>query len=221
MKTTEITSMDMKTVLALNIHEVKNLMALLMLKLDAMNKENAEVGDARLLCHRVNDCMEQMLLLFELQSERLVTSMEAHSPSDFIEEFVQNAVTLAGSRIKIEMNIESAPAYWFFDRALIEMAMLNAVHNALRYANKSIVIGASLHNDELLLSIEDDGKGFPQAVIENPSELSANQRYEELGLGLFFAETIAKAHRNKARQGKLLLHNKRHGHGGVFTLHLP
>lgn len=221
MNSDNFTAIDLKTLLALNIHEIKNLMALLMLKLDAVKSENQEVGDARLLCHRVNDCMEQMLLLFNLQTERLAPSIEAHSPADFIEEFVQNAVVLAGGRIAIEMDVENAPGYWFFDRDLIEMAMLNAVHNALRYADKRIVIRAAMLNDELALIVEDDGEGFPQGILDNPARTIANQHYEELGLGLFFAEIIAKAHINKARQGKLLLHNKGENQGGVFTLQLP
>lgn len=212
---------DLKTVLALNIHEIKNLMALLMLKLDAIKSENREVGDARLLCHRVNDCMEQMLLLFNLQTERLTPSIEAHSPADFIEEFVQNAVVLAGEKIAIEMNVAAAPEYWFFDRDLIEMAMLNAVHNALRYADKRIIISAALQNGELALTVEDDGAGFPQAILDDPVGALVSQRYEEMGLGLFFAEIIAKAHVNKDRQGKLLLHNTGQNQGGVFTLQLP
>lgn len=212
---------DLKTVLALNIHEIKNLMALLMLKLDAIKSANNEVGDARMLCHRVNDCMEQMLLLFNLQTERLTPSIEAHSPASFIEEFVQNALVLAGGKIVIDMNVASAPEYWFFDRDLIEMAMLNAVHNALRYADKRIVISAVLRDDELVLMVEDDGVGFPQAVLDDPVGSLTNQHYEEMGLGLFFAEIIAKAHVNKDRQGKLLLHNTGQNRGGVFALQLP
>ncbi len=221
MSTDDIAAIDLKTVLALNIHEIKNLMALLMLKLDAIKSENGEVGDARLLCHRVNDCMEQMLLLFNLQTERLVPSIEAHSPSGFIEEFVQNAIGLAGDRFEIKMEVAHAPDYWFFDRDLIEMAMLNAVHNALRYAKTRIVIGAGLLDNQLMLSVEDDGDGFPQAILDDRVGAITNQRYEEMGLGLFFAEIIAKAHTNKDRQGKLLLHNKGENQGGVFTLQLP
>jgi len=217
----KVTAIDLKTLLALNIHEIKNLMALLMLRLDAIKSESIDVSDSRLLCHRVNDCMEQMLLLFNLQTERLAPSIEAHSPADFIEEFVQNAVVLAGGKIAIEMDVDNAPAYWFFDRDLIEMAMLNAVHNALRYANKRIVIRAALANEELALTVEDDGDGFPQAILDNPVGSVVNQHTDGMGLGLFLAEIIAKAHVNKARQGKLLLHNKGKNQGGVFTLRLP
>jgi K+-sensing histidine kinase KdpD len=221
MNSSNVSAIDLKTLLALNIHEIKNLMALLMLRLDAIKSENIDVSDSRLLCHRVNDCMERMLLLFNLQTERLSPSIEAHSPGDFIEEFVQNAIVLAAGKITIDMDVEQAPAYWFFDRDLVEMAMLNAMHNALRYAEKRIVIRATLDNDALLLSVEDDGNGFPQVILENPIGTLSEQHTDGMGLGLFLAEIIAKAHVNKARQGKLLLHNKDAGHGGVFALQLP
>ncbi|ARU31561.1 hypothetical protein CAP31_07575 [Sulfuriferula sp. AH1] len=221
MNTDNVSAIDLKMLFALNIHEIKNLMALLMLRLDAIKSENIDVSDSRLLCHRVNDCMEQMLMLFNLQAERLIPNIEAHSPADFIEEFVQNAAVLAGNRIAIEMDIENAPPYWFFDRDLIEMAMLNAVHNALRYADKGIVIRANLADNALLLTVEDDGHGFPQAILNNPIGTLSNQHTDGMGLGLFLAEIIARAHINKARRGGLLLHNKGKNQGGIFTLQLP
>lgn len=215
------TTIDLKTLLALNIHEIKNLMALLMLRLDAVKAENMEVGECRLLCHRVNDCMEQMLLLFSLQTEKLVPSIQAHSPADFVNEFVNNAVVLAGGKLAIDMQVEYAPDYWFFDRDLIEMAMLNAMHNALRYAKNRIIIRAAVVDNALALSVEDDGAGFPQAILDDPARSVKSQHYEELGLGLFFADIIARAHVNKDRQGALLLHNKGENTGGIFILQLP
>lgn len=214
-------AIDLKTLLALNIHEIKNLMALLMLRLQAVQMAHGEVSDCQLLCHRVNDCMEQMLLLFSLQTEKLVPSLQANSPSDFISEFVNNALVLADGKLAITMEVEFAPDYWFFDRDLIGMAMLNAIHNALRYAKNRIIIRAALEDNALTLSVEDDGVGFPQAILDDPLRSVKSQHYKDLGLGLFFADIIACAHVNKNRQGALLLHNKSGDTGGVFTLQLP
>ncbi|MHB1676922.1 MAG: sensor histidine kinase [Sulfuriferula sp.] len=220
MKLSDGPAIDLKILLASNIHEIKNLMLQLMLRLDAMDSSQADVADARLLCHRVNDRMVQMLLLFELQTEKLMLNLKAHSPTDFIGEFVRNAAALAGGRIIIEMREQNVPGYWFFDRELIEMAMLNAVHNALRYARQRIVISAAMANDTLILTVEDDGGGYPQRILDQPMATWAHTP-DGTGLGLFFAGMIAQAHVNNGRQGALVLHNKERDAGAIFILQLP
>ncbi|MFA5170238.1 MAG: HAMP domain-containing sensor histidine kinase [Sulfuriferula sp.] len=211
-------NIDVKTIIALNVHEVKNLMALLMFKLDEVQSTEQAIADSRLLCHRVNDCMERMLLLFNLESERLRPNIADYSPADFVDEFVRNAQVLAGSRIKIVKAVEQAPSYWFFDRDLVEMAMMNAIHNALRFARHEIKISAYVANQMLVLEVTDDGAGYAEDLLADP--VTAIMQTSQ-GLGLYLANAIAQLHVNKDRQGQLLLHNNEHPRGAVFSLQLP
>ncbi len=221
MKPSEPGTIDLKVLLASNIHEIKNLLLQLMLRLDAMNSASADVIDARRLCRRVNDRMVQMLLLYEIQTDKLQLNLIAHNPADFIDDFVREATALAGGRFIIERRADAMPDYWFFDRELLEMAMLNAVHNALRYARQRIVIGAGGTENSLVLSVEDDGTGYPPPVLEQTLAMGVLKSDSETGMGLFFARMIAEAHKNKDRRGALILHNKEGDSGAVFTLRLP
>ncbi|MHB8848909.1 MAG: sensor histidine kinase [Burkholderiales bacterium] len=221
MKPSEPGTIDLKVLLASNIHEIKNLLLQLMLRLDTMNSVSADVIDARLLCRRVNDRMVQMLLLYELQTDKLRLNLIAHNPADFIDDFVRDAIALSGGRFIIERRTETLPDYWFFDRELVEMAMLNAVHNALRYARQRIVIGAGGTGNSLMLSVEDDGAGYPLPVLEQTLGVQVLKSDNGTGMGLFFARMIAEAHQNKDRRGALILHNKEDNSGAVFTLRLP
>ncbi len=221
MKPSEPGTIDLKVLLASNIHEIKNLLLQLMLRLDAMNSASADVIDARRLCRRVNDRMVQMLLLYEIQTDKLQLNLIAHNPADFIDDFVREATALAGGRFIIERRADAMPDYWFFDRELLEMAMLNAVHNALRYARQRIVIGAGGTENSLVLSVEDDGTGYPPPVLEQTLAMGVLKSDSGTGMGLFFARMIAEAHKNKDRRGALILHNKEGDSGAVFTLRLP
>ncbi len=209
---------DVKTIIALNVHEVKNLMALLMFKLDTVQVVDDAITESRLLCHRVNDHMERMLLLFKLQSEHLTPHISDYSPIDFVDEFVANAQILAGSEIKIVKDVADAPSYWFFDRELVEIAMMNAIHNALRFAQHEIKIRAYQANQMLVLEVTDDGSGYPAEMLAAPvtTFLQTNR-----GLGLYLAHAIAQIHTNKNSHGQLSLHNNQHSHGAVFGLQLP
>jgi len=62
-----------------------------------------------------------------------------------------------------------------------------------------------------------DGPDFPQALLnDNFDAPRASQ--QGTGLGLYFANSVAKVHQNKGRIGKIALTNTG---GGVFSLYLP
>ncbi len=221
MKPDDSATIDLKVLLASNIHEIKNLLLQLMLRLDAMDSDSAGVADARSLCRRINDRMVQMLLLDELQADKLKLNLAAHNPADFVEDFVRDATALATGRFIIECCKKQVPDYWFFDRELVEMALLNALHNALRYARRRIVIGVAGAANGLILSVDDDGPGYPPSVLHKTVEKGAPITKNGTGMGLFFASVIVEAHKNKDRQGALILQNKEGDSGAVFILQLP
>lgn len=205
------------------LHEMKNNLALLSMTLDGLKRtddsEQAEqIYTARLLCQRVIDRLSQSLLLYKKDHQRFVLNVDANSTVDFIAELAKTADSLAGGRFEIEASIEDdVPALWFFDRNLVEMAMITAVHNSLSYAARKIEIGASLLDDRLCLTVKDDSDGFPDHILGCLAEdrpFSA----KGTGLGLTFARLIAEAHDNKGRRGELRLANER---GAVFNLLLP
>ncbi len=220
MNTPETDGLAFKTVLAANLHETKNILAQLMLRLDNMDSHTAAVRDARLLCQQVSDRMVQMLLLFELQAERLVPQYEAHNPADFLAELRENARSWVDGHLRIDSEEDGAPDYWYFDRSLVEMAMMNALHNAVRHASARLVLRTGVRNGRLLFEVEDDGAGYSASVLSAQQDEPLPVSQDGTGLGLYFSALIARAHVNKGQHGELLLHNGEAG-GAVFSLLLP
>ena len=72
-----------------------------------------------------------------------------------------------------------------------------AVYNALRYAKTDIKLTAALQDNFLVLAIEDDGKGFNQSPDKEDELLFQSNT----GLGLYFAELSASAHRVDEQHG--------------------
>ncbi len=211
----------LKDVLAANLHETKNLMGQLMLRLDAMGTSEPPVREARFLCQQISDRMVQMLLLFELRGEQLKSQPEAHNPADFLLELRENARAWAGEQLVIESRDEGAPDYWYFDRALTEMALMNALHNAFRHARQRIELVTGMRGDCLYFSVRDDGAGFPDSVLHVAGGHSLPISRDGTGLGLYFARMIAAVHTNQGRSGSLELRNNESGSGAEFTLLLP
>ena len=214
-------SMQMGTLLAANLHDTKNLMGQLMLRLDAMPGDDPEVREARFLCQQVNDRMVQLLLLFEVREGDLKPQYEAHNPVDFLLELRENARAWASERLNIEMRSEEVPDYWYFDRTLLEMAMMNALHNAFRHARHAIVLSAGMHDGMLQLSVSDDGSGYPDDILHSAGDQRLPVSHDGTGLGLFFAGKIASAHSNRGVKGHLRLDNAPSGGGAVFSILLP
>ncbi len=205
------------------MHELKNNLGQLTMTLDGMPwldipEHDTKLDEARLICQRSVERLQQALLVYKAERQALHPVIDAHSPLDLLCELGGNASSLARNRLNIETLVgEQVPDLWFFDRALVEVALLNAIHNALAYARSRIVIAADVQEGCLTFTVSDDSDGFPAQILSccGKGALLSNMG---TGLGLRFAQMIAELHENQGRIGTLRLHNDA---GAVFSMLLP
>jgi K+-sensing histidine kinase KdpD len=205
------------------MHELKNNLGLLAMTIDGIPvtgqpEHDHGVDEARLLCQRVIDRLQQALLVYKARHQSMATLVDAYSPRDLAEELRDTAASLARGRLGVEVRIaDGVPEIWFFDRNLVEMALINAIHNSLGYARSQIRIGMAMQDDNLEISVWDDSDGYPEHVLRAFAE-GQPYRSTGTGLGLQFAQMVAEAHENRGRKGELRLSNQ---DGALFTLRLP
>jgi K+-sensing histidine kinase KdpD len=216
-------TMESKDLYAALMHELKNNLGLLAMNIDGIptigqaEHDNA-VDDARLLCQRVMDRLHQGLLIYKVSDQPIVPSVDAYSPRDLAKELEDTASSLSRGRLQVTMAVsDTVPEIWFFDRNLVEIALINAIHNSLDYAQGKIHIGMDMMDKCLEVSVWDDSIGFPEHVLES---FANRQPYRATGtgLGLQFAQLIAQAHENQGKPGEILLSNR---DGALFVLRLP
>lgn len=156
---------DIAVLMASEFHELKNQLGHLTLVLGDVTSEHPEsaplLAEPRLICQRIAERLVQVLTLYKSGVERLDLNIEAQSPSEFLDEIAAQAAGLAGERLKVSVHADAAPPFWFFDRYLVEMALLNAVHNALQYARGKIELSAEGRDDGLVFMVRDDSNGCP------------------------------------------------------------
>jgi K+-sensing histidine kinase KdpD len=216
-------SIESDDILAAQLHDLKNSLALLVMNLDGIPRSGTPEHDGpldavRLLSGQIGDRLHQTLLLYRLDNQALPVNIDAHSPLDLLEELAASARSLAAGRFDVEMTVDkNVPAIWFFDRNLVEMGMFNAIHNSLAYARQRIRIWASLDDGFLTLNVKDDSAGYPQHILDCTIEGKACHS-QGTGLGLRFASQIAQAHENHGRRGSLQLYNQG---GACFSMRLP
>ena len=205
------------------LHELKNNLVLLTLTLDNIphcgNPEHdAPLDEARLLGQKVADRMTQTLLLYKNAHGGLVLNgIDAHSPEDLVQELGRQVRSLTRKLEVVVRVAEGVPAIWFFDRNMLEMALINGVHNSIRYARNRVEIEARVRDGMLAVLVRDDSDGYPGHILE---AVAADKPIESqgTGLGLRFARLIARAHRNEGRTGDLYLYNDP---GAVFEIRIP
>lgn len=214
--------LDLNTLAAASMHEVKNLLGQLTLSLDGIAQAGCpgateQISGARFACRRIVDRLGEMLTLYKLEGGHHAPNIDAHSPLDFLEDLMHEARTLTAGRFTIDLQQDGAPPFWFFDRELAQSALMNALHNALGFARTRITLSAAQDGDFLVFRVSDDGPGFPQALQDDNFDAPRSSQ-QGAGLGLYFANSVAKAHQNKGRIGKVALANNG---GAVFSLYLP
>jgi K+-sensing histidine kinase KdpD len=205
------------------IHELKNNLGLLSMTLDRIPVSgeaacDSAVDAARLQCQTVVERLQQALMIYKANQGRFSATVDAYSPHELLAEVAKRAEALSHGRIRVELGIDAGvPVIWFFDRDLVEMALINAIHNSLVYARSSIRIEAIAQDNWLTLSVRDDSEGYPEHILASVAE-GTPYRARGTGLGLQFARLIAQAHDNRERIGDLHLGNDG---GAVFALRLP
>ncbi|MCW5890650.1 MAG: HAMP domain-containing histidine kinase [bacterium] len=106
------------------------------------------------------------------------------------------------------------------DRPQLERVLLNLLGNAIKYTPKGggIVLRVAASDAAVTVSVQDTGPGIAAADLGGIFERyrrAAATRVEGVGLGLFIARTIARAH------GGDVAVVSAPGEGSTFTLQLP
>jgi signal transduction histidine kinase len=202
--------MNFTEIAALTIHDVKNRLAQL-----AGNAERNGDTETLRIALEAAETLTQLLAFYKSESGILRLDIEAHAPVDLIGELANE--THGMGPISIEQDCSAAPTLAFYDEALVRMVLVNALHNALRYARSRITISATETEAHVAFCVRDDGVGYPESVLAD-SGASATITRDGTGLGLRLAKRIAELHENAGNCGTIVLAND---NGGVFELRLP
>lgn len=196
------------------VHDVKNQLAELALMLARRDDCVREKAIAFSAAQRLSG-----LLLAQMQHDGLLRAhVNSASPLDLLQELEAGHRALF-PHIEIRVEADRAPAFWFYDAALLRLALDNAVHNACRHARSCVKLEASENNGQLEIHVADDGAGFPAGILNGQAGAAPVAASNSgTGLGLYLAARIAHLHENNGKNGVIELANDG---GGVFLMRLP
>ena len=224
-------TIDFEASLASTTHDMKNSLSMMLNVIDEIVdncgpdncSSHKQLLQMQYEAKRVNNNLVQLLTLYKMDKNQLSINISLYPVSELLgETILQNRTLLDYKGIEIFSECPDDLS-WFFDRDLISGVINNVLNNAFRYAKDKITLRASEKDGCLVISIEDNGEGYPDSMIESGNQTSKGVSFKtgSTGLGLYFASVIAMVHKNKGREGSIALSNGGEYGGGCFTITLP
>ncbi|MBK5528116.1 HAMP domain-containing histidine kinase [Pseudomonas sp. TH06] len=224
-------ALDFSTVIASTVHDMKNSLAMLMqahsqwlARLPEAQRSGTEQGVIDFEFAHLNGMLVQLLGLYKLGVNQMPLQPAYHELDDFIEaQLAAHQEVFASRGIIATYEVDPLSPLGFFDRELIASVLGNCINNAIRYARESLLITVSDEAGQLVLSINDDGDGYPAEMLERQADYvqGINHSSGSTGLGLYFANRIAALHQRNGVEGRTEISNGGPLGGGVFSLYLP
>lgn len=224
-------ALDFSTVIASTVHDMKNSLALLiqahsqwLARLPDPAQHSPEQGVIEYEFAHLNGMLVQLLGLYKLGVNQLPVQPAYHDLDDFLEaQLASHQEVFASRGILATYEVDPLCPLGFFDRELVASVLANIINNAIRYARESLLISVSDEGGQLVLTINDDGDGYPAEMIEFQADYVPGINYSSssTGLGLYFAGRIAALHQRNGVGGSTRLSNGGPLGGGVFSLYLP
>lgn len=210
-----MSELSFETVMAAAVHEVKNMLGELSLNLASYYREHPDeaVGKMHALSQVMQNRLIQILILQKAGHQTLSADAQACHPGEFLEEAAAEIELMLPSGISLEVRNEAENVpFWFMDRYLVSQVLMNAIHNAGKFARNRIVLGCREEEGGLVFFVRDDGPGYPD-LPGYRAELTVEDVPPGTGLGLLFNEHIAAAHGGRV--------SRRNTEGAEFALWLP
>lgn len=227
----DVSELDFSLVMASSVHDMKNSITLLLAALDEITQQcqpdhckcNTKFVLMQHEGQRLTRHLVQLLTLYRLDKSQYFPNVGENNLKELYEEIAMDSELLLNAQgIQIELDCEEDVS-GFFDRELIGGVINTIVNNAYRYARNTIRLSACNAGGFLVLSVEDDGPGYPPNMLLSSSYESRSINFSTggTGLGLYFAYRVAIMHSNNGKHGQIKISNEGINNGGKFSLYLP
>jgi two-component system, OmpR family, sensor histidine kinase SenX3 len=229
-------SSELSLFLASTAHDMKNSVSVLSGTLESLlvdaspQTEKAYPQLAQMLYQtkRLNDNLIQLLALYkQVGKSAYPFNIEALDIGSLVEQVLAaGRVLLQSKGIRFEADYDPGQV-WHYDEDLIIGVLGHAFNNAIHYTKDRIRLAIAVVDGCLEFRIEDNGSGYPPAMLEagvpamNSSSAGVNFLTNSTGLGLYFSSEVAKMHRHREQRGSVRLENGGAFGGGCFVLRLP
>ena len=186
-------------------------------KLSAVNKTDL-LNEIAIAGNRLNRQVENILNMSRLESDMLKPKSDWTDMNDLINSVMQKLFP-ANEHKLIFHNNDNLPLFKL-DSGLTEQIIYNLLHNAILYTppNTNIEIEVTHQSEKCLITVSDNGNGFPEkemALVFEKFYRLQNTKTGGSGLGLSIVKGFTEA-----QNGTIKLENNKQC-GAKFTIEIP
>jgi len=223
--------LDISTFLLSSVHDMKNSLGMIASYLEDALAEpgptdtpaHQKTAQALYEAQRVNDHLIQLLALYKIDQTFYPFDPQDQPLADLVREAFARTQPLADSK-KISLDFKCPEElYAWIDYELVFGVIVQALHNALHYANSKALLSIAARESGIVICVEDDGPGYPDFLLEQGNGVRRGISFGtgSTGLGLYFAGVVARLHKAGQNSGRIYLENGGSLGGGRFIMELP
>ncbi|MEK7439960.1 MAG: GAF domain-containing protein [Chloroflexota bacterium] len=183
---------------------------------------NSVLGIAARSGQHLARLVDSLLDLRRFESGKAVLSQKEASILPLIADAVEQVHPIAqGKSITLTFNLPPKLPTVFIDGDMIRRVLINLIENSVKYTPNegAVSVLAQEENDQVIVSIQDNGPGIPEAerarVFEKFMRIRREGGPKGLGLGLAFVKMAIEAHGGKVWVDPAT------DHGAIFRFSLP
>lgn len=226
--------------LAASIHEIKNRFGVVFSQLDSLlqaipldqqKQQQAEQikSESQFISSelvRVLASYKALMSAADIEQSGYQADSDIQQDPVYLVDFLEEKIARHGNTVRAHhLNLEydcDDDLEGFFDPALINIILDTAIYNAVKENAKTLLLMCYQEGNDLLIQVEDDGPGFPTAMLtQAPAVSELKDDGLSTGLGLYFARTLISQHVASGRSGQIQLGKSQALGGACVTLVLP
>ena len=225
----KVPPLDFSFVLASSVHDMKNSLGMLLNSINDVMVQYPPQTESHANSYavleyeaaRINNELIQLLSIYRLDHDDIRLHIDECYVIDVLkDQIARNHGVIKTRKITLECDCDAA-LQGYFDADLIGSVVNNILLNCARYCKNKLRISAVQTDEGVCISIEDDGPGYPESMLDTSVYFGAGFAGGSPHLGLLFAHKVALMHQSKTQQGSIRLHNGGKLGGGCFSLYLP
>lgn len=216
-------------VIGASVNDMRNSLGQVLYKLNSISEglsgEDAQSGlkVVEYEVTRMQNVINQLHGLYLIEADKLIVQMQEVYVLELIEDILAGMETLLRAN-NVTIQVTGDDLCWYLDPYLLTGILNIAVLNAVRYTEDQVCINVEECERGLCISIDDNGAGYPEVVLERFESVKSGQPIDAVSsqnIGWLYCEKVAAQHRNQGSSGETILNNQSLIGGGRLQVVLP
>lgn len=184
-----------RTLLASLAHDFRTPLTVITGQLEALCARSEEAQEALNAARRLERTMSDLIAAARIEEGSLRPQAESLDLVDAAD--AACAAALLPEGVGLSHAIPADLPFVRADAVLLHHVLINLIDNALRHARSCVRLGAVAQGADVVLWVEDDGPGIPEAerarIFERFARIEGGDRTQGSGLGLAIVKGFAEA----------------------------